>query len=333
MSSDGEASGGSSGRVAGAADASPYQLEDVWAVVVNWNGGPENQSCLAALIEAGLLAERIVFVDNASRDGSLEAVERAFPSLSFVRNQSNLGFGEGANRGARAALDAGARAVFFVNNDLRVEAGSVQLLLEALSSESSLGVVGPRVLLDDGSGRLWCAGGRLDHRQNLSTLLGHRQKDAASFQRSFDVDYVAGCAMLVRRELFEAIGLLRADYFAYMEDVEFCLRARRAGFAVRTIGQALAWHAPSSATGGGYNPRRKFMQGVNSVHFLREYGGPREWLRFLFFDVLSLAPALLVAPLRGRTKGVLAKASGICAGLAGHKVSGAELEPGGRWLW
>ena len=306
---------------------------EVWAVVVNWNGGAANLVCLASLVAAGLLEERIVFVDNGSVDGSLAEVRARHPRLALLENESNLGFGEGANQGTAHALAAGAQGVLWINNDLRLDPAALRELSLALKSEAALGVVGPLVLFDDGTQRVWCAGGVLDHRQNLSTLLGHGQARSAAHGGDRDVDYVAGCALLVRREVLERVGLLRADYFAYMEDVEFCLRVRRAGCRVRTIGRALAWHAPSSATGGGYSARRKYMQGVNSVRFLREYGGAREWLRFLWFDVASLAPLLLVAPFRGRSRAVLAKASGILAGLRGRRVEARILEPGGSWLW
>ena len=74
--------------------------EKTWAVVVNWNGGEANLSCLRSLGAEGLPAERVVFVDNASTDGSREEVERAFPGLRVVRNETNEGYGHATNRGA-----------------------------------------------------------------------------------------------------------------------------------------------------------------------------------------------------------------------------------------
>lgn len=313
--------------------SAPGSLPGLWAVVVNWNGGDANRECIASLVAAGLAPDRIVFVDNGSRDGSLERVRGQWPDLRVIANAANLGFGEGANQGARAALEAGAGSVVFVNNDVTFPAGTLERLLAELAAEPDVGVVSPRVLRAEDPSRVWCAGGRLDWRQNLSTLLGHGRPDGPHWRESRDVDYVAGCAMLARREVLEDVGLLEADYFAYMEDVEFCLRARRAGHRVRTVGEVAALHAPSSSTGGGYNPRRKYMQGVNSVHFLRRWGGVRAWLSFVLFDVLSLLPLLLVAPLRGRTRAVLAKGLGILDGLRGRRVTAERLEPGGSPLW
>ena len=99
-------------------------FDGLWVVVVNWNGGAEdNLRCLRSVLAEGVPAARIVFVDNASVDGSRDAVAAALPDLLHIDNGSNLGFGEGANQGARHALASGARAVAFVNNDLRFAEG------------------------------------------------------------------------------------------------------------------------------------------------------------------------------------------------------------------
>lgn len=305
----------------------------VFAVIVNWNGGERNQACVASLLEDGIAPERIVFVDNGSSDGSREAVLECTPTLTLVANAENLGFGEGANQGARHALESGAEHVFFVNNDVTLLRGTVDALAAELERDARVGIVGPRVLYPGEPARVWCAGGMLTWRENLSTLLGHGELDGPRWREDREVDYVAGCAMLVRRAVFESVGFFEASYFAYMEDVELCLRARRAGYLVRSLGHVACFHEPSSATGGGYNPRRKYMQGVNSVRFLRRYGGAREWARFLAFDVATLPPLFAAGLLRGRARAVAAKGLGIAHGLLGRRVRAERLREGAGWLW
>jgi len=305
----------------------------VGAVVVNWNGGEENLVCLRALLEQGLSPESIAFVDNGSRDGSLERVRAAHPRLQLILNASNLGFGAGANQGIRARLEAGDEAVFLVNNDLELAPGCLADLSAALEREPRVGIAGPRVLYQHDRARVWAAGGRLTFRQNLSELLGHGAPDGARWQAVRTVDYVPGCAMLVRAEVFREAGLFEADYFAYHEDVELCLSAREHGWRTLLVGSASAWHAAGSSTGGGYGARRKYMVGLNTVRFLRKHGTFGRWLGFALFDVASLPLLLLVAPFRGRTRAVLAKAKGIWDGLRGKRVEASALEPGASWLW
>jgi GT2 family glycosyltransferase len=302
------------------------------AVVVNWNGGEDNLECLASLHDQAHPLEAILFVDNASSDGSPELVAERFPKVELLRNEENEGYGGGNNRGIQRALDMGVDAVLIVNNDVVLPRASLAPLAEALD-RPGVGVVGPRVLLRTDPGVVWAAGGQLTWRQNLTTLRGHLARDEGPWREVVEVDYVTGCCMLVRREVFEQVGTFDSDYFAYTEDVDFCIRAKRAGFASLCIGSVAALHAPSSATGGGYNPRRKYMMGVNSVWFLRRYATGREWAKFFAFDVLTLPVVFLVGLLRGRGKAVLAKALGIWDGLRGKRITGAVIQRHSGWLW
>ena len=292
----------------------------VAAVVVNWNGAATLRACLASLYEQTLLPDRVVLVDNASSDGSVADAQHDFPSLTVIGNDVNRGYGYANNQGIELALDEGAEAVLLVNNDATLDPETTQRLVSALERYPSTGIVGPRVLLEQDPTRLWSAGGMLTYRQNLTTLVGHRQADAERYRRNVTVDYVPGCVMLIRREVFAAIGALEPDYFAYMEDVDYCVRALSRGFASRCAGEAKAYHLGSASTGGGYTRCRKYMMGVNSVWFLRRFGCRSQWLRFTLFDVLTLPAVFLLEALRGRGSAALAKAWGIFDGLRGRHV-------------
>lgn len=308
-------------------------LADTWAVVVNWNGGDDNVRCLDSLAAGGIPARSTVFVDNASTDGSREAVEARYPDLTLLANSRNTGFGAGANQGAREALARGAGAVAFVNNDVTFPPGTLPRMAAVLAANPGVGAVAPRVLYPGSPARVWCAGGMLGGTANVTTLLGHGRPDGARWRAVRDVDYVPGCALLARRDVLERAGLFEESYFAYMEDVELCLRIRAAGWRVLCLGDVACHHAPSSATGGGYSVRRKYMTGLNSVRFLRAYGGAGAWLRCALFDVLALPVVLLVALPRGRGRAVLAKGLGMLHGALGRQVTARTLEPGGTVLW
>ncbi len=302
-----------------------------WAVVLNWNGGGQNLACVRSLLAQGLAPGRIVFVDNASTDGSLERVATEFPGLVVLRNDANLGYGDGTNRGIEHALARGAERVLLVNNDVTFPSGTLAGLEAALGDGG--GIVGPRVLFLHPPELVWAAGGMLTFRTNLSSLLGHKQPDGPAFRVTRAVDYVPGCAMLVARAVFERTGLLEGHYFAYHEDLEFCWKAKRAGFPVRVIGALAVHHDAHSSTGGGYNPLRKYMMAVNTVHFLRRHGTPGRWLSFWLHDVLSLPFVFVYRALRGEGRAVLAKARGTFDGLRGRQVTAErlrELSAGGQ---
>jgi len=148
-----------------------------------------------------------------------------------------------------------------------------------------------------------------------------------------EVDYVPGCALLMTRESVESVGLFDEGYFAYMEDVDLGLRLARAQRASLCVGEVACEHTPSSATGGGYSPRRKYLNGRNTLLFLRTHPTPGRWLAFLCFDVLALPLVVLAAVPRGRLRGALAKGLGIGHALLGRKLNPRYLEQGASWLW
>ena len=305
----------------------------VFAVVVNWNGGSANLSCIASLLDQGLEPRQIVFVDNASADGSLEAVLERFEGLVVIRNDRNEGYGHGCNRGVAEALSAGADAVFLVNNDVQVPRGALERLEQYLIDHDDVGVVGPRVLYEKEPELVWAAGGMLTFRENLSTLRGHRCPDGPQWQEVRPVDYVAGCALLARRRVYEQLEGLDGDLFAYHEDVDFCVRAVEQGFGVVCAGDVHVFHDAHTSTGGGYNPRRKYMMAVNTPWFLRRHGTPARWLRFVVYDVLTWPLVFVRSMFRGEVKGAVAKALGTWHGLRGRRVTAEVLEPGGTFLW
>jgi len=308
-------------------------LERTWAVVVGYNGGEDLPRCLGSLLDQGLAPERIALVDNASRDGSPARARERAPGIVVLQNPENRGFGAAANQGARRALEGGAEAVLFLNDDAWLPPGNLAPLVELLVANPRVGLVGPRIVLPGAPARLWAAGGLRGTGPNLSTLRGHGRLDGPRWQETVAVDYVPGCALVARREVLEVLGGFEESYFAYMEDVELGVRAARAGWLCLCVGSSLCVHAASRSTGGGYNARRKYMNGVNAVRFLRRHGTPADWLRFGLFDVASLPFVGLVGLARGRGRAVLAKGLGIAHGLAGRTVRREVLEPGGTPLW
>ncbi len=309
----------------------------VYAIVLNWNGEEENLRCLQALLAAGMEASHIVFVDNASVRGSVKQVRARYPQMIWVQNQQNQGYAVGANQGAQRALDAGARWLFFVNNDLDVERGCLQHLLAQSAHDPTIGALGPRILLGSQGSQeattLWAFGGAWNRGTRLVRLVGLGQPDGLKFQGSADVDFLTGAALLVRSEAWQAVGGFEPSYFAYMEDVELSQRLQEAGWRTVCAGGASAVHHASKATGGGYSARRKYMMAVNTVRLLRRRGPFSAKLRFWLFEV-GLWPVLAItSPLFGRGRAAMAKGLGLWHGLLGKPVTRERVEPGGTRFW
>jgi GT2 family glycosyltransferase len=216
----------------------------------------------------------------------------------------------------------GADMILLLNNDVTAPRDFLEPLVALLQERA--GLTGPKML--DSTGKVWCAGGELVFHHNLTRLRGYGQVDNGRFDQTEEMDYLPACCLLVSREVFEKIGLLKEEYFCYLEDVEYCFRARKAGFPVTYCPRSRVYHHFSHSTGGGYSPARKYMNAVNSVRFLKEHGSLKAWLSFWLLDVLALPALFIVRLFQGQTGAALAKGRGILEGLAGGTVTHEKIK-------
>jgi GT2 family glycosyltransferase len=216
---------------------------DWWICVLNWNGREDTLRCLRSLDGSG--AAGVVVADNGSSDGSVAAIREEHPHVELVENGANLGFSGGNNAGIRRALERGADWVVLLNNDAELEPGA----LKAFAAAPAAGVLAGKLLFPDG--RVQWAGQRVDLRFGYAGRpRGFGRPDGPEYTVAGPVPRAVGALMAVSRPAIEAAGLLDDDLFAYVEDVDWCLRIRAAGFACRFVPQARARHALAASTGG-----------------------------------------------------------------------------------
>lgn len=228
------------------------------AVVLNWNGGDDTPAALASL--EGI---ETICVDNGSEDGSDRVVEERFPDVELIRTGANLGFAGGNNVGIRRALERGADWVLLLNSDATARRGLGGAFAQAASERPDAGLLACLVLFEDGA-RVQSAGGR------FNALLGYsgRSPSYGSLVMPVglrDVDRVDGAAFAVSRAAVERAGLLDEQLFAYVEDVEWSLRIRRAGFAVVLAPDARAQHKGSASTGGRASTTNLYYDTRNTI--------------------------------------------------------------------
>ncbi|MCP9486981.1 MAG: glycosyltransferase family 2 protein [Gaiellaceae bacterium MAG52_C11] len=216
------------------------------AVVLSWNGREDTLECLESL--AGVPT---IVVDNGSVDGSAEAIEEHFPDVELIRAGVNLGFSAGNNVGIRRALDLSADWIVLVNNDASVAPDLVDALVAAAGRHPDAGALAGKVYVDEPPDVLWYAGGNFEPRLGYSgRVRGAGKRDDGSYDEERDVDWGTGALLAVSREAIDRVGLLDEELFAYLEDVDWCLRIRDAGLRVVFVPSARAWHRVSASTGG-----------------------------------------------------------------------------------
>jgi GT2 family glycosyltransferase len=287
----------------------------VAVVILNHNGKVLAERCLRSVVASPYTNKEIILVDNASTDHSPEYLGILFPGIDVLNNSENLGVAGGRNRGFREAVRRGSEYVLSLDNDAHIDARLIDVLVEVAESDSRIGVLGPKTYSDDGSRTIQCAGGSITYTQNVCSHRGLGEVDHGQYAELEDVDYFPGFGFMARREVFENLNFLDEGFYGYgHEDTDFCLRAVRAGYRIVYVPGAVMWHQ-GSATIGDYSPRKKYLEAVNSVYFVRKYGKFTDCLRYAFFAGLGLIYALGVQSFHGNHAAVFAKARGIWDGL------------------
>lgn len=286
-------------------------------VILNYNGKALAEKCLRSVINSPYPNKDIILVDNASADGSVAYLRRLFPEITIVKNQENFGVAGGRNRGFREAISRRSDYILSLDNDAYIDPSLIEELVAVAQSDTHIGVLGPKTYSGDGSGRIQCAGGRITYTQNVCSERGAGERDFGQYDKIEDVDYFPGCGFMARREVFERLNFVDESFYGYgHEDTDFCFRAARLGYRVVYVSKAVMWHR-GSTTIGGYSPRKKYLEAVNSAYFVRKYGTPKNCAKYAFFAGFGLIYAFALQSLRGNHKAVLAKARGIWDGL--HK--------------
>lgn len=271
-------------------------------IVLNWNGRDLTLDCLRSLEGITTPNLRTVLVDNASSDGTVEAVRRRYGArVTTIQNAENLGFAAGNNVGIRRALADGADFVLLLNNDTVVAENFVDHLLAPMLETSAIGITAPKIYYAEPEKQIWFAGGEISMWRGIAKHTGIREIDRGQYDTAHDIDYATGCAFLARRAVFEKVGDLDPGYRAYFEDADFCVRARQAGFRIRYVPAAHVWHRISASTGGQLSRRKASRKLASSRRFFARHAKPYHWLTIPFFfvcDVVRIAGLVLAGRIR-----------------------------------
>lgn len=235
-------------------------------IIVNYRTPALVVDCLCSLAPE-IAAEpgvRVVVVDNRSGDDSLPVIGEAIRThdwagwCTLLAGEKNGGFSWGNNLAIRRLqADFNPDYIHLLNPDTMVRPGAVSRLLDFLESRPDVGIAGSRLLNVDGSVqrsafRFHGIRSEIDRGMKFGpvTRLLHRHVVAPPPRDEAHVtDWVSGASMLIRREVFDAIGLLDEGYFLYYEETDFCLRAARAGFAIWYVPESQVVHLEGASTG------------------------------------------------------------------------------------
>lgn len=250
----------------------------VFIIILNWNGIKDTLECLASVKGIGYQNFRIIVVDNGSTDGSPDAIRRCHSDISLLETGRNLGYAEGNNVGIRHALKHGADFILLLNNDTVVDPDFLTKLMEATEQYPEFVVLGPKIYYYHEPDRIWCAGNKWTGWKTGFKQVGDGDIDGPGYNEITETDYIIGCALFAKREVFERIGLLDPRFFLTYEETDWCYRARKAGYRCLVVPGAKIWHKVATSMGGAGSPLQEYFYTRNLLLWAeRHLPGTEYW--------------------------------------------------------
>ncbi len=186
-------------------------------------------------------------VDNGSEGNDVEVLRERFGDyIHIIENDKNYGFAEGNNIGMRYALERGTDYIFLLNNDTVVDSMFLNEGIKAAQADPAIGIVGGKIYYYNEPNLIFSVGGKINVWTGRAPFIGWGKIDHGQFEEIREVDYVSGCALLIKQDMIKKIGLLNSEYFCYSEDAEWCIKARRVEYKVICVPKAKLWHKIAS---------------------------------------------------------------------------------------
>ncbi len=276
-------------------------------IVLNWKGWQDTLDCIDSLSKIAYPNYEVLIIDNGSGNESVPQIKKHLagknnPNFKFLIFDRNFGFAGGNNKGIKQAINNGADYVLLLNNDTTVDPLFLDKLAEAGEKNSSIGIVGSKIYFYSDPERIWFAGGKVNWLRTVGSHLGLNEKDTnkrseLKTENILPMDYITGCAMLIKKEVIEEIGVLSEDYFLYYEDTDYCLRARKAGWRCVLAPESRIWHKISQSTKEFspsylyYHARNGLLMARRSnsaakvilVYIFSAYLAAKQVIKYLFF--------------------------------------------------
>lgn len=256
--------------------------------------------CLSSLnneIKKEKLIHTIVVAN--SDNGIRRELSYKYPEVELINNENNQGFSQGNNIGMKRALQLNCENIILINNDAEVQEGLIQKLSNYISSNTQIGLISPKVYFYPGNeyypkkytkkqkGKvIWYAGGKIDWNNCYASHAGVDEADCGQYDKISETDFATGCCMAIHKSVIEKIGLLDEKYFLYYEDVDFSIRAKRAGFKVVYFPESHLWHKNAASSGKPGSPLHIYYQTRNRIYFGFKYAHFRT-KKSLFFESIK----------------------------------------------
>lgn len=279
-------------------------MKKIAIIVLNYNGDRDTILCLQSLrkcVTPPGFSTDIIVIDNNSRTDFFGENKKELQNSTLIRNEKNLGYAGGNNKGIQYALKENFYYILIINNDTEVDKNFLVHMVSVIESNKQIGIVVPKIYFAEGFeyykerykkeelGKIiWYAGGIMDWNNVIGHHRGVDEVDSGQYDQLVDTELATGNCMFVRREVFEKVGLFDEKYFLYYEDADFSMRVKFAGYKIAFQPEATLWHKNAVSAGGSgsklqdyYISRNRMLFGMMHAPFRSKIALIRESIRLL----------------------------------------------------
>ncbi len=271
-------------------------------ITVNFNQPQVTEALLSSIINLNTWPDiEVIVVDNGSSLDNTPQWTKAYPDFEFVRSATNLGFAGGNNLGIQSAKGD---YLFLVNNDTEFTPNLVQLLVDTLNTHPLTGVISPKIHYFTDKDVIQYAGfTAMNFYTCRNACIGQWEKDNGQYDNaSGPTAFAHGAAMMIRRSAMEKAGLMANNFFLYYEEMDWCERFKKAGYAIEVNMLALIYHKESISVGKN-SVLKEFFMNRNRILFIRRNASGFQRFVFWIYFLAVVSPRNILAYIKGKQKG------------------------------
>jgi GT2 family glycosyltransferase len=298
-------------------------------VLVNWNSFDLTKDTLESLQQTTYTNYDCIVVDNGSEDGSGDLIEKQFPNCIVLKSSTNKGFTGGNNIGIDYALQQDYEYIMMLNNDVAVEPNFLEPLIAKLDQDDSVGAVQPLIYFHHDRHLIWNAGSTYNTFLGICATPDYKKKDPQHLfrKKAKQIDWITGCAFMIRASVLKEVGLLKEAFFIYYEDVDLSFRIKAAGYELSYVPSSVIYHiagmshkTKEKGKEGFVSPKVHFLNARNRIWCLKEHTPVWAIASVTLFNAFYFFSIGFYFIFRARWQKLQAFKNGIIEGLL-HRVS------------
>ena len=245
-------------------------LPKIIAVTINWNGYKDTIELIESFKKVTYSNLEIIVIDNNSLTDEVEKLKSSLGnSVQIIILNENIGFTGGNNIGIVAALNQNADYILTINNDTTVEPNFLENLLQEFKNSKQIGIVAPQINYFFEPNRVWSAGGRIS-KFRASGFANSDKLESQLSKIDREVEFVSGCCMLIKKEVFEDVGLFDENFFLYLEDTDLCYRVNKAGHKIIVTPKSKIFHKVKMSTKVNHSTLPLYYTTRNRLYFAKK---------------------------------------------------------------